>query len=54
MIKLGIKAETLERLCGKLRHAKILSQYSFTVKDWKNGVSNRFWKRCLGHILGQN
>ena len=51
MIKLGTKAETLERISGKLVSAIILPQYSFAVNDWKSNVSDRIWKQCL-QILG--
>lgn len=51
MIKLGTKAETLGRLSGKLASAKILPQYTFTVRDWENGVPNHFWEQCL-QVLG--
>lgn len=35
MIALGTKAETLKELEGKLKYAKILPQYTFTVEQWK-------------------
>ncbi len=35
MERLGTKAETLERMYGKLNTAKILSQFTFTVAEWK-------------------
>ena len=35
MNRFGTKAETLKMLYGKLEHAKILPQYTFTVEDWK-------------------
>ncbi len=47
MVRLGTKAETLERLYGKLEFAKILPQYSFTIEDWKNGTPKSFWVQCL-------
>lgn len=34
MSRFGTKAETLKMLYGKLKHAKILPQCSFTVEDW--------------------
>ena len=33
-MKLGTKAETLERIYQKLRNAKVLPQISFTVDEW--------------------
>ena len=36
MNRLGTKAETLQRLYGKLKYAKVLPQYTFTVKEWKD------------------
>lgn len=35
MNRLGTKAETLQMLYQKLKHAEVLPQYCFTVKDWK-------------------
>ena len=35
MIRLGTKAETLDRIYGKLNTAKILPQFTFTVSEWK-------------------
>lgn len=35
MERLGTKAETLERMYGKLNTAKVLSQFTFTVAEWK-------------------
>lgn len=35
MEKLGTKAETLERIYGKLNTAKVLPQFIFTVAEWK-------------------
>lgn len=52
MIKLGTKAKTLENLYGKLKHAQILSQYIFTVKDWKCGTSEVCWEKCLMELSG--
>lgn len=37
MERLETKAETLERIYGKLNTAKVLPQFTFTVLDWKNG-----------------
>lgn len=37
MERLGTKAETLERIYGKLNMAEVLPQFTFTVSDWKNG-----------------
>lgn len=36
MIKLGTKAETLERLTNRLKYSKVLPQISFTVWEWQN------------------
>lgn len=36
MNKLGTKAETLQQLYGKLKYAKVLPQYIFTVKEWNS------------------
>ena len=36
MNRLGTKAETLQRLYQQLKYAKVLPQYTFTVKEWKN------------------
>ncbi len=36
MNRLGTKAETLHQLYGKLKHAEVLPQHTFTVKEWKN------------------
>lgn len=46
MIVLGTKAETLDRLYGRLEHAKILPQFSFTVGDWRDGDPDLFWEQC--------
>ena len=46
MVNLGTKAETLARLQGKLAHAEILPQVSFTVAEWKAGRES-IWKKCL-------
>lgn len=35
MIKLGTKAETLERLIGKLKYSNVLPQIYFTEEEWK-------------------
>ncbi len=35
VIRLGTKAETLDRIYGKLNTAKILPQFTFTVSEWK-------------------
>ena len=35
MNRLGTKAETLQMLYQKLKHAEVLPQYCFTIKDWK-------------------
>lgn len=35
MNRLGTKAETLQMLYQKLKHAEVLPQYCFTVKEWK-------------------
>lgn len=35
MNRLGTKAETLQMLYQKLKHAEVLPQYCFTVIDWK-------------------
>lgn len=51
MIRLGTKAETLERLYGKIEYAKILPQYRFTVGEWKNGSQEFFWDQC-SNVLG--
>lgn len=53
MMKFGTKAETLERISGKLVSAKILPKYSFTVNEWKSNVSDYFWEQCL-RVLGTN
>lgn len=45
MGRLGTKAETLRQLYGKLDYAKVLPQYTFTVKEWKNNfeqIKKRF------------
>ena len=34
MERLGTKAETLERMYGKLNIAKVLPQFTFTVAEW--------------------
>lgn len=34
MLKMGTKAETLQRISGRISRAKVLEQYAFTVKDW--------------------
>ncbi len=36
MSRLGTKAETLQHLYGKLKYAKVLPQYTFTVREWKS------------------
>lgn len=54
MIKLGTKAESLKRLCGKLNYAKILVQYSFTVKDWKCRTPEFCWNKCLLKLKATN
>lgn len=52
MFQFGTKAETLERLYGRLKEAKILPQYAFTVGNWRNtGTAEVFWEACL-HTLG--
>lgn len=40
MVKLGTKAETLERLYGKLPLAKILPLIYFTAKQWEEEKEN--------------
>lgn len=35
MERLGTKAETLEKMYGKLNTAKVLPQFTFTVADWE-------------------
>lgn len=35
MERLGTKAETLEKMYGKLNTAKVLPQFTFTVAEWK-------------------
>lgn len=45
MIKLGTKAETLNRLYGKLLDAKVLEQVAFTVKQWDNNARD-LWKQA--------
>lgn len=35
MERLGTKAETLERMYGKLNTAKVLPQFTFTVAEWR-------------------
>ena len=36
MKRLGTKAETLQLLYQQIKYAKVLPQYTFTVKEWKN------------------
>lgn len=52
MFQFGTKAETLERLYGKLKCASVLPQYSFTIKDWRKGTSRFFWEQCLKELAG--
>lgn len=45
MNRLGTKAETLQLLYQQLKYAKVLPQYTFTVKEWKSGsekIKNEF------------
>lgn len=45
MDRLGTKAETLQLLYQQLKYAKVLPQYTFTVKEWKNDsekIKNEF------------
>lgn len=35
VVRLGTKAETLERMYGKLNTAKVLPQFTFTVAEWE-------------------
>lgn len=51
MIKFGTKAETLDHLYGKIKYARILQQYRFTISEWKNRNWEFFWDRCL-NVLG--
>lgn len=50
MIEFGTKAETLESLYEKLKYAKVLPQYTFTVREWRNGSHGIFWKQCLSML----
>jgi glutamine kinase len=41
MIRFGTKAETLERLRGRLRSAEVLPQVRFTASEWKRGTDKQ-------------
>lgn len=43
MVQFGTKAETLSRLEGKLQHAKVLAQVSFTVLEWIGENKEHIW-----------
>lgn len=50
----GTKAETLQRLEGRLRHASILEQVTFTMKEWRQsqeGCLRRIRERFAGNRL---
>lgn len=46
MIQLGTKAETLDRIYGKLTDAKVLPQVSFNVREWEKSP-NIYYTKCL-------
>ncbi len=46
MNRLGTKAETLQRLYQKLKHAEVLPQYMFTVGEWEADS-----ERIVNHFL---
>lgn len=50
MNKLGTKAETLQILYKQLKYAKVLPQYTFTVKEWKKHFPEP-WKRSLHPMM---
>lgn len=43
MLELGTKAETLQRIYGKLSRAQVLPQLSFTVKEWNEKRQDILW-----------
>lgn len=43
MVPFGTKAETLSNIEGKLQHAKILEQVSFTALEWRHGDKEHIW-----------
>ncbi|MBT9554575.1 MAG: phosphoenolpyruvate synthase [Myxococcales bacterium] len=44
-VLLGTKAETLERIAPRLRHACVLPQLRFTVREWRDDRAG-----CLGRV----
>lgn len=54
MVRLGTKAETLQRLYKKLKYAEVLPQFCFTIGEWNEdraGILRRFeeleWKESV-------
>ncbi len=47
MLELGTKAETLQRIYGKLSRAQVLPQLSFTVKEWNEKRQETLWEKII-------
>jgi len=52
--RLGTKAETLKKLYGYMKTAKVLPQFTFTAGDWQShrvdiisGFQNLEWNSCV-------
>lgn len=50
MLTLGTKAETLQKIYGKLSSGEVLPQSFFTAGEWERG-SDRIWERVKADLL---